>query len=190
MVLGSGGAQWYRLRNPRADPLICAFGILISVPFAFFGIVIAHKSATLSWITIFIAITFLCVNWTLVADILLYVIPPNRRSFAQAIQILVAHLLGDAFSPYLVGSVSFIIAYEGNIISINHFSSCPMVLGLAIQQLQSIVVFSTHCTRLLSCWLAEGCHFYTTHTTLLPTKIDVKSKLKVRLKTANVLSSN
>ena len=106
VVLGSGGAQWYRLRNPRADPLICAFGILISVPFAFFGIVIAHKSASLSWIMIFIAITFLCVNWTLVADILLYVIPPNRRSFAQAIQILIAHLLGDAFSPYLVGSVS------------------------------------------------------------------------------------
>lgn len=148
VVIGSGGAQWYRLRNPRADPLICAFGILISVPFAFFGIVIAHKSASLSWITIFIAITFLCVNWTLVADILLYVIPPNRRSFAQAIQILIAHLLGDAFSPYLVGSVSnlsIIMKLISNQITMHRY---PMGSELEILMLRSTVVFSMHYTQL------------------------------------------
>lgn len=106
VILGSGGAQWYRKRNPRADPLLCGVGVLLSVPFAFFGLIIAHWSGALSWISIFIAITFLCINWTLAADMLLYVITPNRRSFAQAMQILVAHLLGDAASPYVVGTVS------------------------------------------------------------------------------------
>lgn len=106
VVIGSGAAQWYRKRNPRADPLICGLGVLLSVPFAFIGIVVPHKSPATSWLTIFIAITFLCINWTLSADILLYVITPTRRSFAQAMQILVAHLLGDAASPYVVGMVS------------------------------------------------------------------------------------
>ena len=36
---------------------------------------------------------------------LLYLVVPNRRSFAQSIQILFSHLLGDALSPYIVGLV-------------------------------------------------------------------------------------
>lgn len=106
VVIGSGGAQFYRRYNARADPILCAIGVFVSVPFGFVGLALPHRVLTLSWIFIFIAIVALCINWTLVADILLYVVPANRRSFAQAIQILIAHLFGDAFSPFLVGSVS------------------------------------------------------------------------------------
>lgn len=106
VVIGSGGASWYRRYNPRADPLICAAGVFISIPFSFLGLAVAHKTMSLAWISIFLAVLFLCVNWTLVADILLYVIPADKRSFAQSIQILIAHLLGDAFSPFMVGAVS------------------------------------------------------------------------------------
>jgi len=35
-----------------------------------------------------------------------YVVIPTRRSSALAIQILMAHALGDAGSPYIVGLVS------------------------------------------------------------------------------------
>jgi MFS family permease len=108
VVLGSGGASWYRRFNPRADPLICAAGIFISIPFSFLGLAVAHKTMSLAWISIFLAVLFLCINWTLVADILLYVVPADKRSFAQSMQILVAHLLGDAFSPFMVGAVSTI----------------------------------------------------------------------------------
>ena len=34
-----------------------------------------------------------------------YVVPPRRRSTAEAIQILVCHAFGDAGSPYLIGVV-------------------------------------------------------------------------------------
>lgn len=36
-----------------------------------------------------------------------YVVVPPRRSTAEAFQILISHMLGDAGSPYLVGVVSF-----------------------------------------------------------------------------------
>jgi len=35
-----------------------------------------------------------------------YVVTPRRQSTAIALQILVSHLLGDAGSPYLIGTVS------------------------------------------------------------------------------------
>lgn len=55
---------------------------------------------------IFVGETLLSLNWAIVADILLYVVPPSRRSTAEALQIVASHLLGDAGSPYLVGLVS------------------------------------------------------------------------------------
>ena len=82
--------------------------MFLSVPFAFLAILYARDNQLLTWIFISIAITFLCLNWTLVADMLLYLVVPNRRSFAQSIQILFSHLLGDALSPYIVGLVRLI----------------------------------------------------------------------------------
>jgi hypothetical protein len=35
-----------------------------------------------------------------------YVVVPTRRGTAEALQILISHLLGDAGSPYLIGVVS------------------------------------------------------------------------------------
>ena len=92
--------------NPRSDPLVCAIGVMISVPAVFLCLVITHKSPTWAWILIFIGITFLSTNWSLVADMLLYVITPKRRALAQAFQILTSHLFGDASSPFIIGFVS------------------------------------------------------------------------------------
>ncbi|KAI1293630.1 Protein spinster -like protein 1 [Halotydeus destructor] len=116
VVIGSGGAQYYRRYNSKADPLICGFGVLLSVPFSFLGLSLAYGVPALSWISIFITITALCINWTLCADILLYVISPNRRAFAQAMQILFAHLFGDAASPFVVGTIADAIKrHEGDL---------------------------------------------------------------------------
>jgi len=105
VVIGTISAQKYRKVNPKADPLICGYGVFASVPFAFFAILLARDQPLLTWAFIFISITCLCLNWTLVADMLLYLVVPNRRSFAQSIQILFSHLLGDALSPYIVGLI-------------------------------------------------------------------------------------
>lgn len=95
-----------RTRTPRADPLVCAAGLLLSAPFLYLAIVFAQKSTVATYVFIFFGETFLSMNWAIVADILLYVVVPTRRSTAEALQIVVSHLLGDAGSPYLIGVVS------------------------------------------------------------------------------------
>ncbi|CAO2583213.1 Protein spinster homolog 1 [Lemmus lemmus] len=104
-----------RLRrfNPRADPLVCAAGLLGSAPFLFLSLACARGSIVATYIFIFIGETLLSMNWAIVADILLYVVIPTRRSTAEAFQIVLSHLLGDAGSPYLIGLVSTILDQDG-----------------------------------------------------------------------------
>ncbi|XP_075125674.1 protein spinster homolog 1-like [Leptodactylus fuscus] len=99
----------YRKTNPRADPLVCACGLLCSAPFLFLALVLADISLVATYIFIFIGETFLTFNWALVAEILLSVVPPTRRATAGAVQVTVAHLLGDVGSPYLIGFISDLI---------------------------------------------------------------------------------
>ncbi|XP_014679784.1 PREDICTED: protein spinster homolog 1-like, partial [Priapulus caudatus] len=112
VAAGSQAAQLIKRTNPRADPLVCAFGLLSCSPFLFFALVASKSSGGAAWALIFIGETLLCLNWSVQADIVLYVTVPTRRSTAQAFQILISHLLGDAGSPYLIGVVSDIIARD------------------------------------------------------------------------------
>ncbi|XP_026059414.1 protein spinster homolog 1-like [Carassius auratus] len=109
-ILGvAGGVQAskkLRTRTPRADPLVCAAGLLLAAPFLYLSIMFAQASTVATYIFIFLGETFLSMNWAVVADILLYVVIPTRRSTAEAFQIVLSHLLGDAISPYLIGVVS------------------------------------------------------------------------------------
>ncbi|XP_028455264.1 protein spinster homolog 1 [Perca flavescens] len=95
-----------RTRTPRADPLVCATGLLLSAPFLYLAIVCAQASTSATYAFIFLGNTFLSMNWAIVADMLLYVVVPTRRSTAEALQIVISHLLGDAGSPYMIGVVS------------------------------------------------------------------------------------
>ncbi|XP_022183813.2 protein spinster [Nilaparvata lugens] len=104
--LGSALAQYLRPRFPKADPLICAFGLLLSAPLLFVASLCAGSNVNVTYVLIFFGQIFLNINWSIVADILLYVVTPTRRSTAEAFQILLSHALGDAGSPYLVGLLS------------------------------------------------------------------------------------
>lgn len=57
-------------------------------------------------VSIFLAITFVCLNWAIQVDMLLYIIVPHRRSIANSWQITISHLFGDASGPYIIGLVS------------------------------------------------------------------------------------
>ncbi|CDQ83826.1 unnamed protein product [Oncorhynchus mykiss] len=104
--LGSTISRKLRDRVPNADPLICAVGMLSSAPCFFAAIVLASTSIPATYVFIGIGETLLSLNWAVLADILLYVVVPTRRATAEALQIMVCHLLGDAGSPYLLGSIS------------------------------------------------------------------------------------
>ncbi|KAL5015714.1 hypothetical protein ScPMuIL_005303 [Solemya velum] len=106
VALGAETSRRYKRRNPRSDPLVCAFGLITCAPFLYFAIVVSRYNEIATWILIFVGETMLCLNWCIVADILLYVVIPTRRSTAESVQILMSHALGDAGSPYLIGVIS------------------------------------------------------------------------------------
>jgi len=95
-----------KAKFPRADPIICACGILISALFLSIGMVLCNVNVILAFVFLFIGEIALNLNWSIVADMLLYIVTPTCRSTAEAIQILASHAFGDAGSPYLIGLVS------------------------------------------------------------------------------------
>jgi hypothetical protein len=101
--------QKLRTLTKRADPIVCAIGSLIAAPTLFILLLITRSAnQVLYWCIVFIAISAMCLSWTIVADVLLYVIHPTKRSIASAFNILICHLFGDAFSPYVIGAVSLV----------------------------------------------------------------------------------
>lgn len=134
--LGAESSRRYKKINPRADPLICALGLLVCTPFLYFALVLSRYNTIATWILIFLGETALCLNWAIIADILLYTVIPTRRSAAESVQILMSHLLGDAGSPYLIGVVAdaFSAKYEGN-------PSSPAIQYVALQQSLYITTF-------------------------------------------------
>ncbi|XP_023332494.1 protein spinster [Eurytemora carolleeae] len=95
-----------KARFPRADPIICGCGILISAVLLTLGMVVCQKNIILAFILLFLGEIALNLNWSIVADMLLYVVVPTCRSTAEAVQILFSHAFGDAGSPYLIGVIA------------------------------------------------------------------------------------
>ncbi|KAL4223098.1 Protein spinster 3 [Mactra antiquata] len=136
VAIGAQSSKIYKRRNPRADPLICALGLLVCTPFLFFALVLSRYQTAVTWLLIFFGEVALCLNWAIIADILLYVVIPTRRSAAEAVQILMSHLLGDAGSPTLLGVIADKISrnYEGN-------PKSPAIQYVALQQALYITTF-------------------------------------------------
>nr|XP_016929909.1 protein spinster isoform X2 [Drosophila suzukii] len=127
--LGSFLAQRLRGNYENCDPYICAVGLFISAPMVFAALVVPQTSESLCFFFVFVAQVALNLCWSIVADILLYVVIPTRRSTAEAFQILISHALGDAGSPYLVGAISEAI--------MNHLHKNPSDSGLT-NEMQSM----------------------------------------------------
>jgi len=101
-----GQACFRGRHNPRADALVCMIGSIVACPFLFLGMHLIDIQMVCSWIAMFVAVTFLCLNWAINVDMLLYIILPKRRSIATGVQILISHLFGDASGPYIIGIIS------------------------------------------------------------------------------------
>uniref|UniRef100_A0A182FC67 Major facilitator superfamily (MFS) profile domain-containing protein n=1 Tax=Anopheles albimanus TaxID=7167 RepID=A0A182FC67_ANOAL len=94
------------VKHPQADAYICAAGLFISAPLLLGVLFAVRVNIYLAYALIFFGEVALNLNWAIVADILLYVVVPTRRSTAEAFQILISHAFGDAGSPYFVGLIS------------------------------------------------------------------------------------
>ncbi|KAL0271880.1 UNVERIFIED_CONTAM: hypothetical protein PYX00_005050 [Menopon gallinae] len=108
--LGSYLSTKLRKKFQRIDPLICGFGLIFSTALFTAAMFTANYNFIAFFTLAFLGQLAINLNWAVVADILLYVVTPRRRSTAEAFQILISHMFGDAGSPYLVGVVADAIA--------------------------------------------------------------------------------
>ncbi|XP_040309488.1 protein spinster homolog 3 isoform X4 [Herpailurus yagouaroundi] len=106
VVLGAEASRRYKKVNPRAEPLLCAGSLLVAAPCLFLALILAPTTFLASYVLLALGELLLSCNWAVVADILLSVVVPRCRGTAEALQITVGHILGDASSPYLTGLVS------------------------------------------------------------------------------------
>ncbi|XP_050074167.1 protein spinster isoform X2 [Anopheles maculipalpis] len=104
--LGSYLSTRLNQKYAKADPYICAAGLLLSAPLLIGAMILVRVNIYATYALIFFGELALNLNWAIVADILLYVVVPTRRSTAEAFQILISHAFGDAGSPYFVGLIS------------------------------------------------------------------------------------
>uniref|UniRef100_A0A8C0GWP1 SPNS lysolipid transporter 2, sphingosine-1-phosphate n=1 Tax=Chelonoidis abingdonii TaxID=106734 RepID=A0A8C0GWP1_CHEAB len=106
VITGAGATKWCRLKTQRADPLVCAVGMLGSAIFICLIFVAAKSSIVGAYVSIVGYFTsIVCVF----PSSLQYVVIPTRRATAVALQSFTSHLLGDAGSPYLIGFISDLI---------------------------------------------------------------------------------
>jgi MFS transporter, Spinster family, sphingosine-1-phosphate transporter len=100
-----GGVLGDRLREryPGAYFLVAGYGCLVSFPFFLAMLFVPFPYA---WLCMFVAVFGLFVNTGPANTILANVVPSSIRASAFAINILIIHLLGDAISPLVIGSVA------------------------------------------------------------------------------------
>lgn len=67
--IGSFLGQTFRRLYPKADPMVCAIGLLFSAPFMCGTLIMADGPAVTTFILMFFGQLFLNLNWSLVADI-------------------------------------------------------------------------------------------------------------------------
>ncbi|XP_045746103.1 protein spinster homolog 3 isoform X1 [Mirounga angustirostris] len=137
VVLGAEASRRYKKVNPRAEPLICACSLLIAAPCLYLALILAPVTLLASYVFLALGELLLSCNWAVVADILLSVVVPRCRGTAEALQITVGHILGDAGSPYLTGLISSTLragrpdSYLQSFLSLQQsFLCCTFVIAL------------------------------------------------------------
>uniref|UniRef100_A0A0N5BLI4 MFS domain-containing protein n=1 Tax=Strongyloides papillosus TaxID=174720 RepID=A0A0N5BLI4_STREA len=112
VTLGSLIAMWWKNgyycfpKSDKSDALVCTVASVLAVPFLFLIFELMSVELIFTWITIFVTVLLVCVNTAILVDMTLCIIVPKRRSVANAFQIMISHLFGDASGPYIVGLVS------------------------------------------------------------------------------------
>ena len=103
-VMGGYMADWLNRRHQGARVLVCGIGFLLSAP-AFILAITSRNFLVFS--VFFVVTTILLTLYTGPSTAATQdVVPSALRASAVAISLLIAHLLGDAFAPTLVGTLA------------------------------------------------------------------------------------
>lgn len=130
-------------RHPGARVLVCGIGFLIGSPFYILSVVVALTSHNIFFYGFFFFSTTLLLNMYVGPSIAAIqdISPSVVRASAVAISAFVSHLLGDAFSPALVGTLArfidpthgqhFVQNIAGYDLSLALVYTCPVALAIA-----------------------------------------------------------
>ena len=103
-IIGGYMADWLNRRHQGARVLVCGIGFLLSAPA--FAVAITSRNFVL-FSAFFVMTTLLLTIYTGPSTAASQdVVPSALRASAIAISLLIAHMLGDAFAPALVGTLA------------------------------------------------------------------------------------
>ncbi|KAJ8879868.1 hypothetical protein PR048_020485 [Dryococelus australis] len=121
--LGSFLAQVLRPRYQSVDPVICAFGLISSMPLLFCAMLFADKYGILCYFLVFFGELVLNLNWSIVADIVLVMF---------GLLAMLAGILGVPLGSFLSSSLRpKVLSVDGWICGIGLLISAPCLLGAA-----------------------------------------------------------
>ena len=115
ILIGTFLSAYFRPKYPAVDPLIIGSGLFLAGFLLLGAFLLVSNSLVSSLILIFFGTTFASLNWAVVVDMTLYVIPPFLRSTATGLQTAIAHGFGDAASPYIVGAIADSLRRKPNV---------------------------------------------------------------------------
>jgi MFS transporter, Spinster family, sphingosine-1-phosphate transporter len=104
MALGGFLADLLSRKNPRALFYVPAMGMLIAVPFILMGLLGTSKPFIV--ISMFIAVVLMLMNTGPCNAVIANVVAPNMRAVAYSVSIFTVHMLGDLWSPWLMGKTA------------------------------------------------------------------------------------
>jgi len=90
--------------SKQAYLLVSAIATLIAAPFVWFALTAASSMVYL--VCMVIAQLFMFLSTGPINACIVNLVAPNQRATAVALEVFAIHLLGDAVSPYLIGTVS------------------------------------------------------------------------------------
>jgi len=123
VIISSMLSKYFRKKYKNADPIICGVGLLVSASSIFVAYELTSVNMPITWLFMFISNLFMSFTWTPCTDMTLAVTMPARRATANAVQILILHLLGDAGSPYIIGLIADQIQVGKQDTYLNKFSA-------------------------------------------------------------------
>jgi sugar phosphate permease len=103
-IIGGYAADYLQKRMPQGRLLVATFAFLLGAPLTFIALSMHDLVLFISFFSIAIVCLSLCLGPlnAVIQDI----IAPDMRSTAIGVTLLLAHLLGDAASPLIVGALA------------------------------------------------------------------------------------
>ena len=141
-LIGSVGggylADWLNHRHQGARVLVCGFGFLLAAP-SFAMAVLTHSLTLFALFFIVTTILIMMYNGPSTAATQ-DVAPAALRASAVGVSLLIAHLLGDVFSPTIVGVLARVFDPTGGTHYANNLAGHDLSLALLITCTPALII--------------------------------------------------